>query len=77
MNRLRIRRPAGPSAPRVIDRRKNTVRHRRWIVAAFVLPVVLCAVIGFGVYLMWHRQMALFRPPPVGQLDAAAQFRHG
>jgi len=59
------------AAPRVIDRRKQTHRHRRWVLAAFLLPVLFCVVVGIGVYLMWHRQMAFFRPPPVGSEQPA------
>jgi len=68
-------------APRVIDRRKSTPRHRRWVLAAFLLPVLFCVVVGIGVYLMWHRQMAFFRPPPVGSAGSARPLadalRHG
>jgi len=37
-----------------------------WALAALLFPLLFCAVVGVGVFLMFHRQMAFFRPAPVG-----------
>jgi hypothetical protein len=29
-------------------------------------PLVFCAIVGLGVFLMLHRQMAFFKPAPSG-----------
>ncbi len=41
-------------------------RRRRWALAALLFPLIFCAVVGVGVFLMFHRQMAFFRPAPAG-----------
>jgi hypothetical protein len=48
--------PAGPEQPE---------RHW-WAIAALFFPLVFCAIVGMGVFLMFHRQMAYFKPAPSG-----------
>lgn len=59
---------AAGSAPRIVDGRSED-RHP-WAVAALVVPVLFCAIVGVGVYLMLHRNMGYFKPAPVGRSDA-------
>jgi hypothetical protein len=48
--------PAGPEQPE---------RHW-WAIAALFFPFVFCAIVGMGVFLMFHRQMGYFKPSPSG-----------
>jgi hypothetical protein len=55
--------------PRVIDGRPQD-RHR-WAVAALAVPLLFCALVALGVYLMFHRNMAFFKPAPSGAAGPA------
>jgi len=56
--------PATRDAARVIDGRAED-RHI-WAVAALVVPLLFCAIVGVGVFLMFHRNMGYFKPAPSG-----------
>ena len=58
----RTRKARGPV--RLIDGRAAD-RHR-WAIAALLFPLFFCAVVGVGVYLMFHRNLGYFKPPPSG-----------
>ena len=70
-------RPFGPTdAPqrelRMVDGRSED-RHV-WAIAALVFPLVFCAIVGVGVFLMFHRDMGYFKPAPSG---SAAPWQTG
>ena len=68
--------PGSPGAPdrqpavRLIDGRAAD-RHR-WAVAALLVPLLFCAIVGLGVYLMFHRDMGYFKPAPSGSMAPTA-----
>lgn len=48
-------------------------RRERWALAALLFPLFFTAVVGTGVYLMFHRQLGFFRPAhATGSRDSAA-----
>ena len=65
-------RPGASAQPPVRVRRSGGRRRPRWVLAALLVPVLFTVVIAVGVFLMWHRQMSFFRPPPVGLLQERA-----
>ena len=70
-------RPFSPSDARqrelrVVDGRSED-RHV-WAIAALVVPLVFCAIVGVGVFLMFHRDMGYFKPAPSG---SAAPWQTG
>jgi len=52
------------SAARMIDGRAED-RHV-WAIAALAVPLLFCAIVGLGVFLMFHRNMGYFKPAPSG-----------
>jgi len=55
---------------RTIDGRAED-RHM-WALAALVFPLVFCAIVAMGVYLMFHRNMGYFKPAPSGSTTPRA-----
>jgi hypothetical protein len=39
-----------------------------WAIAALVFPLLFSAIVGLGVYLMFHRNMGYFKPAPAGSI---------
>jgi hypothetical protein len=58
-------RDPGARRTRLIDGRPED-RHR-WALAALAVPLFFCAVVALGVYLMFHRQMGVFKPAHMGR----------
>lgn len=59
--------------PRLIDGRTED-RHP-WALAALIVPLLFCAIVGVGVFLMFHRNMGYFKPAPSGSWSAPARAR--
>jgi hypothetical protein len=58
------------TAARLVDGRAAD-RHP-WAIAALLVPLAFCAIVGVGVFLMFHRNMGYFKPAPSGQAAPAA-----
>jgi len=57
--------PVPRGTARAIDGRAED-RHV-WALAALLVPLVFCAIVGVGVFLMFHRNMGYFKPAPSGR----------
>jgi len=72
MTRPTAGRPGASAQPPVRVRRSGGRRYPRWVLAVLLVPTLFTIVIAVGVFLMWHRQMPFFKPPPVGALPQPA-----
>ena len=59
---------------RMVDGRSED-RHV-WAIAALVFPLVFCAIVGVGVFLMFHRNMGYFKPAPSGSIAPGQADKH-
>ena len=62
--------PNGPAGPATFAEAPPPERHW-WAIAALMFPLVFCAIVGVGVFLMLHRQMGYFKPAPSGNAAPA------